>query len=321
MTLDWLAIARGVAQQLDSPTMAIYWLYLLTAGAIALAVYWRRFPGPRRNVRGFLRFVFPPHPAWRRSWHDVAVFVINTVAYSLLFFSTVQLISTTVAQRVWLILHDSLGPVGSPWTGPAARVAMTICVLIVTDLAFFASHWLQHRVGWLWEFHKVHHSAQVLHPFTVARRHPVDAAAEASIIAAALGALYGLSGWLSDGALDSVRILGVNALLFVFLLTFNLQHSHVWLSYGRLDRVFISPAAHQLHHSSDPRHFGNYGNVLALWDWIFGTLVRRSDIEQLRVGLHGQEDLEYTSMLRLYLWPFVKLARRIASLRSDQTER
>jgi sterol desaturase/sphingolipid hydroxylase (fatty acid hydroxylase superfamily) len=34
-----------------------------------------------------------------------------------------------------------------------------------------------------------------------------------------------------------------------------------------------SPAHHQIHHSTDPRHFDrNLGYALSIWDWAFGTL-------------------------------------------------
>ena len=40
--------------------------------------------------------------------------------------------------------------------------------------AIFVAHYLQHRVPVFWEFHKVHHSAQVLTPITLYRMHPID---------------------------------------------------------------------------------------------------------------------------------------------------
>jgi hypothetical protein len=37
--------------------------------------------------------------------------------------------------------------------------------------------------------------------------------------------------------------------------------------------LILSPAHHQIHHSDDPQHFNrNLGSVLAVWDWMFGTL-------------------------------------------------
>ena len=50
--------------------------------------------------------------------------------------------------------------------------------------------------------------------------------------------------------------------------------------------MLISPAQHQVHHSVDPRHHDrNYGEVLALWDWLFGTLYISRAGETIRFGL------------------------------------
>ena len=68
---------------------------------------------------------------------------------------------------------------------------------------------------------------------------------------------------------------GNNVILVVFIHAYiHLQHSHMWISFrGALGRIFISPAHHQVHHSTNPIHFNkNLGSCLAVWDWLFGTL-------------------------------------------------
>jgi sterol desaturase/sphingolipid hydroxylase (fatty acid hydroxylase superfamily) len=73
----------------------------------------------------------------------------------------------------------------------------------------------------------------------------------------------------------------------------HLQHSHLWISFrGLTGRIFISPAHHQVHHSTDPRHFNrNFGSCLALWDWMFGTLyVPAQKREKLTFGVTGHAD-------------------------------
>ena len=68
----------------------------------------------------------------------------------------------------------------------------------------------------------------------------------------------------------------------------HLQHTHVWIVFrGALGRVFLSPAHHQIHHSTDPAHFNkNLGSCLALWDWIFGTLhMPAKEREKLQFGV------------------------------------
>jgi sterol desaturase/sphingolipid hydroxylase (fatty acid hydroxylase superfamily) len=85
-----------------------------------------------------------------------------------------------------------------------------------------------------------------------------------------------------------------NIILVVFIHAYvHLQHSHMWISFrGLLGRVFISPAHHQVHHSTNPAHFNrNFGSCLALWDWMFGTLyVPAKEREHLSFGVEGHAD-------------------------------
>lgn len=50
-------------------------------------------------------------------------------------------------------------------------------------------HYCQHKISWLWAFHKVHHSAEGLTPLTANRHHPVDYAlgAATAILLGAIG--------------------------------------------------------------------------------------------------------------------------------------
>jgi sterol desaturase/sphingolipid hydroxylase (fatty acid hydroxylase superfamily) len=59
-----------------------------------------------------------------------------------------------------------------------------------------------------------------------------------------------------------------------------------------LGRLFVSPAHHQVHHSSNPKHFNkNFGSCLALWDWMFGTLyVPQREREPLTFGFGDHPD-------------------------------
>lgn len=55
--------------------------------------------------------------------------------------------------------------------------------------------------------------------------------------------------------------------------------------------MLISPAMHQVHHSIEPRHFNrNYGQALAIWDWMFGTLYVIHEKEVVTFGLDDEAD-------------------------------
>ena len=90
------------------------------------------------------------------------------------------------------------------------------------------------------------------------------------------GLVAGIATYLLGRETPSYAIDGTNILLVAFVFAYQqLQHSQFWIPFrGALGRVLMSPAHHQIHHSMDPAHFNsNLGSCLAIWDWLFGTLV------------------------------------------------
>jgi sterol desaturase/sphingolipid hydroxylase (fatty acid hydroxylase superfamily) len=103
-----------------------------------------------------------------------------------------------------------------------------------------------------------------------------------------------------------------NIILVLFIHVYvHLQHSHVWIAFsGRLGRIFVSPAHHQIHHSTNPKHFNrNYGSCLALWDWMFGTLyVPGKEKEKLSFGAE-QDDYQAHTISGELIAPFIRAGR------------
>ncbi len=156
------------------------------------------------------------------------------------------------------------------------------------ELGYWFNHWLSHKVPVLWEFHKVHHTAEVLTPLTNFRVHPVYTWIFANILAVSAAVANGLGNYMFGDTAYQYALSDTNIILVLFIHTYvHLQHSHMWISFqGWLGRVFVSPAHHQVHHSDNPKHFNkNFGSCLALWDWMFGTLyVPAKEREPLHFG-------------------------------------
>jgi sterol desaturase/sphingolipid hydroxylase (fatty acid hydroxylase superfamily) len=131
-------------------------------------------------------------------------------------------------------------------------------------------------VPFLWEFHRVHHTAESLTPLTVFRVHPIDSLVFYNISGVFIGVTQGILAYWLGYAGPEYLAFGINVLSMLFLLVVaNLLHSHVWIPFrGLPGKLLISPAHHQLHHSLDSAHHGrNLGNALAVFDWMFGTLL------------------------------------------------
>jgi sterol desaturase/sphingolipid hydroxylase (fatty acid hydroxylase superfamily) len=248
--------------------------------ALAIVVL---FLGVRRSRRRkplrprvLLRALFPRRllrsPSSRA---DVGFFLFNVFLASLLFgwaILSYHFVSTTVTAR----LAGGLGAVAPTSLPDAWAIAiLTVALFLAYELAYFTDHYLSHTVPFLWEFHKVHHQAEVLSPLTDFRVHPIDTLVFYNVLALFTGITGGTVNYLLGRPIEEFAIANTNAvvLLGAFLIG-TLQHSQFWIAFtGPWGRLFLSPAHHQIHHSTDPAHFNkNLGNFLGLCDWLFGTL-------------------------------------------------
>jgi sterol desaturase/sphingolipid hydroxylase (fatty acid hydroxylase superfamily) len=219
---------------------------------------------------------------------------------------------------VLLILSNGGRPLAA-MPGVVSLGLYTLLSLLLVDLGKYAGHYMQHRSPLLWEFHKVHHSAQVLTPLTLFRTHPLDVMFYDFVSGLFFGIGSSIGLFVFGAATSPWEILGLNAGVFLFyILGANLRHSHVWLPYPAwLSRILISPAQHQIHHSALRKHHDrNFGVLFAFWDWLFGTLYIPKEREPLVFGLSDGEDAEYQSLRSLYFLPLTKAWRRVRSRRA-----
>jgi sterol desaturase/sphingolipid hydroxylase (fatty acid hydroxylase superfamily) len=189
-------------------------------------------------------------------------------------------------------------------------IAYSIAVVIIYDFVYYLVHLVMHKVPFLWEFHKIHHSATTLNPITQYRLHPVELILNNLSYFVVSAVLMGVGDYFYQGVINQAVYAEVNifAMLFLFWGA-NLRHSHVKLRYFNfVERLVISPFQHQIHHSNNPAHFDkNLGAKFALWDWLFGTLIRSEKQKTLRFGLGSKESSHYDTFLKTLYQPFKKI--------------
>lgn len=244
---------------------------------------------------------------------DYGYFFVNAVvsAFLLAPFAGISLgVSSQAAQFLREFGLATGGWGANPWI---VNVFGTLALVAVADFSSFLVHLWFHRIPLLWEFHKVHHSAQVMTPVTVLRMHPVDDLMTMVVSGVLMGTADSVLRVCVAPSFSPVGLYGITIFTFLFyLFGYNLRHSHIWVSYSPwLSRLLISPAQHQIHHSKARHHWDkNFGFMFAVWDWMFGSLYVPKESETLEFGLGTAEDGEYSSILRLYGLPFVKLFKR-----------
>jgi len=309
--------AEAVLRYPLNVSQRIHFLYLASAVIFALFVFTRlgrnRGGGPAFHLSEFLEFLFPK-TVWKdpSAWLDVRYFffhnfiwvsVFGTLGVAVTQWSTLHttefLLARSGGQPVWFTDNYFLG-----------GIVYMFLLLLAIDFTAYVIHYLQHKIPLLWAFHKVHHSATVLHPLTNYREHPIDNVAYIVGVGTMTGVVGGFSNYLFGGIFRLPTIMGLAALAFAFnFLAYNLRHSHIWLRWpGGLSYVFGSPAHHQVHHSYHPDHIDrNFAFMFPVWDLIFGTWCLPKTNKDVKFGLGNGEEGDFRSCIGLYLVPFRKL--------------
>ena len=298
----------------------IYWLYLFVALLLAAWIFIhlkneenvRPLSGLSR-LRAFGAYCFPKKVYYHKSAKiDYLFFLINHIAFPWLVAPLILGMAIVSHASNFFFMQFSFLTNLMGTAGLGDQIALTFGVLLALDAALYVGHYLQHRIPILWEFHKIHHSAQVLTPITVYRMHPVDDLLTGSLAGIFTGVLGGVFDTLYSDGLAFFTVAGLNAGVFAFyVFGYNLRHSHIWLTYHPVvSHIFISPAQHQMHHSVEPKHYGcNLGFIFAFWDWIARTLYVPKGNEKIEFGLADEDPSDYSSVYRLYWRPFVRVYR------------
>lgn len=288
-----------------------HWVLLLVPLAVAalFLLLWARLAPGAVASELFTRRVWW-HPSARL---DYRFYIVNRLLLAHLGLGAAVLwaIGTLgAAEGVQAALRATVGAVEQRPASGWALLGYTVAIFVAFDFGRFFAHWLMHRIPALWQFHKVHHAAEVLTPVTGSRAHPVEVMLDLFMRLLMSALVTGAFAYVYTGVTE-LTILGFNAAVFVvFYLLHHLQHSHIPLHFGPvLSRWWVSPLMHQVHHSRERQHWDrNMGFGLAVWDRLFGTLyVPRAD-ERFRLGL-PEGSGRFDTVWRLYAEPFVLLAR------------
>jgi len=292
-----------------------FWGTYLGAALTAAAIYFVARRGRRSSWRGLRTYILPDrilsHPSTQL---DLKLFIVGAIYVlvqgTVIFGAMPHVLDSSLAG-----LEAVFGPGMANGTPSHLLTAITVFLtFLALEFGYWFSHWLMHRIDWLWEFHKVHHSAEVMTPLTEWRQHPVELFMFPALMGAAVAMIHAPVIYLFGRESQTLALGGVNVILIVFWYTvLHLRHSHIPFTLeGFWGRILQTPAHHQVHHSTDPRHFNrNLGYCLSLWDWLFGTLyVPRKD-ERFEFGL-GERDEPLETLIGSLVAPFGRAAGLIA---------
>ncbi|AQG79268.1 sterol desaturase family protein [Spirosoma montaniterrae] len=187
----------------------------------------------------------------RDAWSNVAISSMNMV------FSVVSGVLLPFA--VFYYIYSEWRLFTLPETGWGWLLAF-----LLHDFIYYANHWLSHRTGLLWAFHSVHHSSREFN-FTVAARGTfLDEAQQAPF--------YALMPLLGVSPFQMVVINILTSLFGIF------NHTRLVKKMGFFEHILETPSNHRVHHGTNPHYLDrNYGQVLVVWDKLFGTYQREEE--------------------------------------------
>ena len=148
--------------------------------------------------------------------------------------------------------------------------AVWIVTFVMIDFVYYWYHRFSHRVRFMWAVHMNHHSSEEMN-FTVSLRQ----AWFGPITKVPFFIVMPLIGF--DPIITAVA--GVASTLWGVI-----GHTQWIRRLGVLEYILVTPSSHRVHHGSNECYIDkNYGNLLIVWDRLFGTFAE--EIEPVKFGI------------------------------------
>jgi sterol desaturase/sphingolipid hydroxylase (fatty acid hydroxylase superfamily) len=156
-----------------------------------------------------------------------------------------------------------------PWSHLGLQL---LWAFVLYDFFYYWSHWAHHRCNMLWANHLVHHSGRHFNLSTAVR----------------LGFFGAFTVWIFFLPMAMLGVSPEHYLLVIaaqFVYQFFI-HTTLVRELGWLERVFVTPSQHRVHHANNPRYLDkNFGCFLVIWDRLFGSYQRELTEDPPRYGV------------------------------------
>lgn len=175
--------------------------------------------------------------------------------------------------------------------------AHVVGAVLLLDAWTYLWHRINHRVPFLWRFHRVHHADATMDVTTASRFH-VGELVLSSALRVPLLVAGGIYAW---------ELILYETVMFAVV---QFHHANIHLSERwdrRLRAVIVTPHLHRVHHSRwQPETDSNYSSLFTVWDRLFGSFRTSDAPETIRLGLDEFDAPEHRTvggMLKMPLAP------------------
>lgn len=218
-------------------------------------------------------------PRFRKDfWLDFFYMFFNFFLFSLLIYSAASNVVVNLFNDLLALLGITNLVAIEVNTWPVW--GQLLALFVIRDFIQWNVHRLLHRVPWLWEFHKVHHSVEQMGFAAHLRYHWME------------NVVYRVLEYLPLAMIG----FGIDDFFIVHLFTLTVghfNHANLNAGLGPLGYVFNNPRMHIWHHAKhwpEDRPYGlNFGLTLSIWDYLFGTDYIPYDGRDIELGFPGSE--------------------------------
>lgn len=269
----------------DGPRAVLLWFYhhavvvflVWIVGALVIDVLLRK----RTARRGVL------HP-------DDATSVISGIAF--IAFKTVCSKLILFSMSVWV--YENLAPIHLS----LADTWVWVAVFIVRDFVYYWVHRTEHVTRVLWASHMVHHSPRTINYWTALRTPWMEEIYKPFIAL-----------WMPLVGFNPAAVIALDV---VIALHGQLIHSETRQFPAWMNKYFVTPSMHRVHHASNPEYLDcNFSAIFCVWDRMFGTY--RVESGTLQYGLAGGHNEAATRLLMAggypTLWEGMRARRSLRS--------
>ncbi|MEQ8418440.1 MAG: sterol desaturase family protein [Arenibacter algicola] len=206
-------------------------------------------------------------------------------------------LAVIVVSYPFLLEHLAITEIKATW------LVWTIA-FVVLDFAGYWNHRLSHKINIFWNQHVIHHSSEEFN-LACALRQPIS----------------NLVGYFSLFLIPAA-VLGVPQMVIAILAPIHLfaqfwYHTRHIGKMGWLEYVLVTPSQHRVHHAINPEYIDkNLGQILCVWDRMFGTFQEEMDEVPPQFGVLKPAGTWNPIIINFqHLWRILQDAWRTKSLR------
>jgi len=231
-------------------------------------------------------FAAKRQPFFRKEWlTDFAFHLFQTLLWTKLTLFSIEWLHHSFNAFIWIM------PVRNLFSEQNLFLQI-LWIVFLSDFLIYWGHRLSHQIPFLWNFHKIHHTAVALDWLAAFREHPFD-----NIYTRVIVNLPALAmGFSLDAVAGYVIFRGLWG---------NFIHSNTPFGLGPFKYILGSPRLHHWHHDFDKNSRCNFANLMPVMDVMFGTFYDPGKMPE-KYGIDDSISHRYLPQILLPVFPFLR---------------